>query len=606
MAGYTFSYTGSVRKFTATAAATFDITGYGARGGANGGSGAEVGGYFALQQGEVLKITVGGAGRPGYGAFGGGGGASVVLADVDPATGALTPGRYAPLLVAGGGGGGANSAGGNAGYAAGAQGSGAGGAAGSAGGSGGGGAGANGNGGTAPFNANGYTGGHGGTSPGAGPGSGTGGVGGGGSVYTGGNGGFGGGGGRYGGGGGGGFTGGDGGSFRTGGGGTSLNTAQSHLVAQSAAAENAANADNGKVVIATTVCFAAGTRIRVARGGAVDDVPVEHLAVGDLAVTSSGEHRPIRWLGHRRVDCRSHPHPHAVMPVRIAAHAFADNRPARDLVVSPGHALGVDVVGEVLIMALALVNGTTITQEDVDHVTYWHVELDDHDILLAENMPAESYLDMGNRGFFAESDVVDLDAAPDAAIGSAPVPTHADFCRPFHMKGALVEVVRAQLAARARRRGWHLEEQGLGDLHLEVDGARIEPRARGFVARFAVPAEARDVWLVSRTGVAAEVFDLPDTRRVGVCLKGLDVDDGFGALQTVAVDDPRLCVGFHEVERDGAALWRWTAGRARLPASLWAGAEGELVLRVTLAGPMLPRWAAPAAEGDGAALALAG
>ena len=288
------------------------------------------------------------------------------------------------------------------------------------------------------------------------------------------------------------------------------------------------------------------------------------------------------------------------MPVRVAAHAFAENRPARDLLVSPGHSLCVDVVGEVLVMALALVNGITVTQEDVDHVTYWHVELDGHDLLLAENMPAESYLDMGNRGFFAESGVVDLDAAPDA-----PAPTHADFCRPFHGEGALVEVVRARLAARARRRGWHLEEQGLGDLHLEVDGARIEPRARGFVARFAVPADARDVWLVSRTGVAAEVFDLPDTRRVGVCLRALDVDDGFGALQTVAVDDPRLCVGFHEVEGDGAALWRWTAGRARLPASLWAGAEGELVLRVTLAGPMLPRWAAPAAAGD-TPLALAG
>ena len=46
---------------------------------------------------------------------------------------------------------------------------------------------------------------------------------------------------------------------------------------------------------------------------------------------------------------------------------------------------------------LALVNGTTITQVEVDEVTYWHVELDSHDVILAEGPPAESYLEMGNR-----------------------------------------------------------------------------------------------------------------------------------------------------------------------------------------------------------------
>ncbi len=61
-----------------------------------------------------------------------------------------------------------------------------------------------------------------------------------------------------------------------------------------------------------------------------------------------------------------------------------------------------------------------------------------------------------------------------------------------------------------------------------------------------------------------------------------------------AVGDPRLCIGFHAVERDGDAAWRWTAGRARLPASLWDGLEENAFLRVDLAGPALPRWVAPA------------
>ena len=99
-----------------------------------------------------------------------------------------------------------------------------------------------------------------------------------------------------------------------------------------------------------------------------------------------------------------------------------------------------------LIPAGLLVNGSTITQEDVDHVTYWHVELDAHAILLAENLPAESYLEMGNRTFFAEAKAVALHALPDA-----PVATHANFCRPFVADGPSLEAVKARLAKRAAK-----------------------------------------------------------------------------------------------------------------------------------------------------------
>ena len=188
------------------------------------------------------------------------------------------------------------------------------------------------------------------------------------------------------------------------------------------------------------VCFAGGTRIRTTRG----DVAVEALAVGDLVVVSGGTERPVRWLGHRTIDCRRHPDPRAARPVRIARDAFGSNAPSRDLMVSPAHAICVDVMGEVLIPAGALVDGGAITQVAVDAVTYWHVELDGHDVILAENLACESYLEMGNRGFFAEADVVALGALPDM-----PAVTHDDFCRPFHDSGAIVEVVRKRLAARA-------------------------------------------------------------------------------------------------------------------------------------------------------------
>ena len=48
-----------------------------------------------------------------------------------------------------------------------------------------------------------------------------------------------------------------------------------------------------------------------------------------------------------------------------------------------------------LIQAGALVNGTSIVREtDVPQIfTYYHVELDDHSLILAEDTPAETFVD---------------------------------------------------------------------------------------------------------------------------------------------------------------------------------------------------------------------
>ncbi len=340
----------------------------------------------------------------------------------------------------------------------------------------------------------------------------------------------------------------------------------------------------GTDITLAPVCYCAGTRILTVAG----EVPVEDLAVGDLVITSSGAHRPIRWLGHRMIDCRHHPRPHEALPVRIAAHALGPDKPARDLLVSPGHALCIDLLGEVLIPAGALLNGTTIQQIDVDQVTYWHVELDSHDILLAENLPAESYLEMGNRAFFQESGIVALDALPDADA-----PTHADFCRPMHLDGPLMDVVRSQLRLVAAGMGWSLDASDpFAGLHLAIDGVRTEPVRRGLTACFSVPAGARDVWLVSATSRPRDIGHNSDDRDLGLCLSRLTINDGFGAPHDIPIDDALLRVGFHAVE---SGLQRWTAGRAHIPAPLWAHAPDGFFLRVELHGPALARWIAPAA-----------
>ena len=89
-----------------------------------------------------------------------------------------------------------------------------------------------------------------------------------------------------------------------------------------------------------------------------------------------------------------------------------------------------------------LVNGRSIAQVETDRIEYWHVELDEHDILLAEGLPAESYLDTGNRSAFANGGAF-IEAHPDFE------PKHRrDACLPLVTQGPEVAKAKARLLAR--------------------------------------------------------------------------------------------------------------------------------------------------------------
>ena len=192
------------------------------------------------------------------------------------------------------------------------------------------------------------------------------------------------------------------------------------------------------------LCFASGTLIRTARG----DVPVEALAIGDRVITASGKHRPITWIGHREVDCTAAAVPSEDWPVRIRAGAFGIGAcgnvlPERDLFLSPGHPVLVGEGGdERLVPIMCLINGTTIDREPVPSITYWHVELDGHDILLAEGLPAESFLDYGTRAWFGPDAEAHALANPDFVV-----PGLGARCRPVAIDGPLVEAERRRLDA---------------------------------------------------------------------------------------------------------------------------------------------------------------
>jgi autotransporter passenger strand-loop-strand repeat protein len=143
-------------------------------------------------------------------------------------------------------------------------------------------------------------------------------------------------------------------------------------------------------------CFAEGTRLATPDG----ERPVETLRLGDLVLTISGAARPIMWIGQRRLDCQRHPEPLSAQPVRVRAHAFGPDLPRRDLILSPDHALFLEAV---LIPVKYLVNGDGVARLDTAAVTYHHIRLESHDIVLAEGLPAETYLETGDGWNFAQA-----------------------------------------------------------------------------------------------------------------------------------------------------------------------------------------------------------
>jgi len=145
------------------------------------------------------------------------------------------------------------------------------------------------------------------------------------------------------------------------------------------------------VLQSDVVCFMAGTHIATPRGSR----NVEDFAIGDEVLTAEGKVAPVKWVGRLTVASVFANRSRA-LPIRIHAGALGENLPVRDLLVSPCHAIFLEGV---LVQAGALVNGTTIVREtDVpSSFVYYHIELEDHSLILAEGVAAETFVDNVDR-----------------------------------------------------------------------------------------------------------------------------------------------------------------------------------------------------------------
>ncbi len=142
-------------------------------------------------------------------------------------------------------------------------------------------------------------------------------------------------------------------------------------------------------------CFAAGTAIATPDG----EVAVEALSPGDLVLMDDGRAVPVTFVGRQTLAAFFVPEARSL--VRIAAGALGDGLPKRDLVLTGDHALLLDGV---LVNAGALLNGTTIARVQraalPARFTVYHVETAGHDVILAEGVPAETFMDAKGRQRF--------------------------------------------------------------------------------------------------------------------------------------------------------------------------------------------------------------
>jgi T5SS/PEP-CTERM-associated repeat protein len=309
------------------------------------------------------------------------------------------------------------------------------------------------------------------------------------------------------------------------------------------------------------MCFLAGTLIRTPGG----ETAVERLAVGDPVATAGGQVRPIVWIGSGRV-LATRGRRDAATPVIVRKGALAPNVPHADLRVTKGHSFWLD---EVLIPVEFLVNHRSILWDDrAQEVCVYHIELETHDVLLANGAAAESFRNDGNRWLFQNA-YSGWDLQPQEP------------CAPVLTGGAVVDAVWRRLLDRAGvRPSVPLTDDA--DVCLVVDGVRVDASTRtDDVHVFGVSASADAVRLVSRAAVPQELGVARDPRLLGVAVRRVAVRQGT-RFRVVPAADALLAEGFHPLEA-GAGL-RWTDGDAVLPGSMFDGFVGAVEVVVHVGG----------------------
>ncbi len=185
-------------------------------------------------------------------------------------------------------------------------------------------------------------------------------------------------------------------------------------------------------------CYARGTAIRTDGG----NTPVEALRIGNRVATFGGASHAIRWIGRRAYSGRFLAASPAVQPILFKAGSLGPYQPRRDLRVSPKHAMFLDGC---LVPAECLLNGTSVVRDTAcTEIEYFHVELDSHDVILAEDAPSETFVDDDSRAMFHN-------LSEYRALYGEPPASPAIYCAPRIEHGETLDRIRRAIDDRAAR-----------------------------------------------------------------------------------------------------------------------------------------------------------
>ncbi|MFW7266980.1 Hint domain-containing protein [Gluconacetobacter sp. Hr-1-5] len=331
------------------------------------------------------------------------------------------------------------------------------------------------------------------------------------------------------------------------------------------------------------ICFLADSMISTPTG----PVAVQDLESGnDVTVYVDGEalSRKVIWAGKTHATVNpDRPDDQAGWPVRILKDAISEGVPCKDLLITAEHCLFFD--GK-FVPARMLINGRSIFYDkSFTAYEYYHIETEDHSVIMADGVLTESYLDTGNRRTFRKQGHV-------TRIGGHAKTWSTDAAAPLGVDRAFVEPLFRRLETRARQAG--LENRmdapvltNDADLHLLTDRGQIVRPARpaGEYVTFMLPTGVESVRLLSRTSRPSDVIGpfVDDRRNLGVSVGEIILFEGNHAAHITAhlteQDLPGWATPHHENSR-------WTEGEALLPiGTRYPNSIALLAIQIKVAGP---------------------
>ncbi|WP_010516162.1 Hint domain-containing protein [Komagataeibacter oboediens] len=340
--------------------------------------------------------------------------------------------------------------------------------------------------------------------------------------------------------------------------------------------------DNGVLV-----CFLAGSMITTPAG----TVAVEEIKENDTVLALvNGQHVPrtVVWAGKAQATVRAGvADDEAGYPVRIRQNAISDGVPYKDMLITAEHCL---FLNGRFIPARMLVNGRSVLYDhSITSYEYYHIELEEHAIIMADGMLTESYLDTGNRRAFQQTGQV-------IRIGGKTHDWTRDAAAPLGVSRDFVEPVFRQIEARAAAAG--LDSQSATpisskepDLYLMTDAQTIIPKIREANGKvfFMVPPDVHDVRIMSRTARPSEMIGpyVDDRRQLGVLIGNIKLFEGniTRTITSHLTEDSSL--GWYDGGNASDSVpCRWTNGRSVLKlGERRPSAMGLLCLEILAGGP---------------------